>query len=66
MPVERAAAVAVPTLVMTGGATYPFMHDAARKLEKAIPNAQRRTLEGQTHDVAAEVIAPVLIEFFQA
>jgi hypothetical protein len=33
-------------------------------LAKAIPNAQHRTLEGQTHEVAAEAIAPVLVEFF--
>lgn len=65
-PVERAAAVTVPTLVMAGGETFPFMHDTARALAKAIPNATYRVLEGQTHDVAPDVIAPVLIEFFQS
>jgi pimeloyl-ACP methyl ester carboxylesterase len=68
-PVKRATAVAVPTLVMDGGANLtmmPFMHASATALAKAIPNAQQRTLEGQTHDVKAEVIAPVLVEFFES
>ena len=51
---------------MNGGASYPFMQDTAVALANAIPNAQHRTLEGQTHEVAPEVIAPVLVEFFNA
>ena len=31
---------------------------------KAIPGAKLTTLEGQTHDVKIEVLAPALIEFF--
>jgi pimeloyl-ACP methyl ester carboxylesterase len=65
VPSERAARLAVPTLVMTGGETFPFMHAAAAALAKAIPNAQHLTLAGQTHDVSAEALAPVLIEFFE-
>jgi pimeloyl-ACP methyl ester carboxylesterase len=64
VPIERAGSITVPTLIMDGGASYPFMHTTAKTLTEAIPNAQHRTLEGQTHDVAAEVIAPVLIKFF--
>ncbi len=66
-PLRQATDVRVPTLVMDGGAlmeTRPFMHETAVALAKAIPNAQHRTLEGQTHDVSSEVIAPVLVEFF--
>lgn len=65
IPTERAARVAVPTLVMDGSASYPFMHVTAMVLAEVIPNAQQRTLEGQTHEVAAEVLAPVLTEFFK-
>jgi len=66
VPTERAARLTVPTLVMDGGATeFPFMHTTALALVKAIPNAQHRTLEGQTHEVSAEALAPVLIEFFK-
>lgn len=66
VPTARAARVAVPALIMDGGASFPFMHIAAAALADAIPNAQHRTLEGQTHEVAAEAIAPVLVEFFSA
>ncbi len=65
-PVDRAARLSVPALVMDGGANLavmPFMHDTAARLAKAIPHAQQRTLDGQTHDVKLEVLAPVLEEF---
>ena len=66
VPVKEAARVSVPTLVMNGGASFPFMHITAITLANAIPNAQHRTLDGQTHEVASEAIAPVLIEFFKS
>jgi pimeloyl-ACP methyl ester carboxylesterase len=64
VPTERATLVTAPTLVMNGGASYAFMYDTAQALGKAIPNAQVRTLEGQTHEVDPDVLAPGLIEFF--
>jgi pimeloyl-ACP methyl ester carboxylesterase len=64
VPTERAAGVTVPALVMDGAASYPFMHVAAVALADAMPYGQHRTLEGQTHEVAAEAIALVLVEFF--
>lgn len=66
-PIQRAARVAVPALVMDGGANLqimPFMNESATALARAIPHAQHRTLEGQTHDVKLEVLAPVLDDFF--
>lgn len=65
VPTERAADVAMPALVMDGGASYPFMHVAAVALADAMPHAQHLTLEGQTHEVSAEALAPVLVEFFK-
>src|SRR5690606_14204805 len=64
VPTQRAAQLAVPTLILNGGASFPSMHSTAVALAAAIPDAQHRTLEGQTHEVAAEVLAPVLVEFF--
>jgi pimeloyl-ACP methyl ester carboxylesterase len=64
VPTDRAASVDVPTLVMNGGASYAFMYDTAQALSKAIPNAKLRTIEGQTHAVDVDVLAPVLVEFF--
>ncbi|HUE98100.1 MAG TPA: alpha/beta hydrolase [Anaerolineales bacterium] len=66
VPTGRAASLTVPTLVMDGSESYPFMHVTAVTLARAIPNAQHRTLEGQTHEVDAEALTPVLIEFFKA
>ncbi|MCA0454397.1 MAG: alpha/beta hydrolase [Chloroflexi bacterium] len=66
VPVEKAATLTTPTLVMNGGATpYPFMAPTADALAKAIPNAQRRTLEGQVHEVEPDAIAPILVAFFK-
>ncbi len=64
VPVNRASRVISPSLVMSG-TVIPFMQDTATALAKAIPRAQQRTLEGQSHDVNLEVLAPVLIEFFK-
>lgn len=66
LPIARAARVLVPTLVMAGGASYPFMHDTARALSAAIPHAQLRTLAGQRHEVSPEALAPVLVAFIRA
>ena len=65
VPIERLASLTVPTLVIDGGASPAFMHNAAQAAAHALPNAQRRTLEGQTHDVAPQALAHVLVEFFK-
>jgi pimeloyl-ACP methyl ester carboxylesterase len=64
VPAGRAAFVSARTLVMNGGASFPFMYDTARALSQAIPQAQLYTLEGQGHDVSTVALAPVLAEFF--
>jgi pimeloyl-ACP methyl ester carboxylesterase len=66
VPTEKAARVSMPALVMDGSASFPFMHGTALALAKAMPHAQHRTLEGQTHEVEVAVIAPVLVEFFNS
>jgi pimeloyl-ACP methyl ester carboxylesterase len=65
LPAERAAAVTTPTIVLAGGASFPFMRETAQALAELMPNAQVRTLEGQEHNVAPEAMAPVLVEFFK-
>jgi hypothetical protein len=64
LPADRVAAVAVPTLVIDGGET-PWLSQAAQATSSALPNARRRTLAGQPHDVQPSAIAPALVEFFQ-
>ena len=65
LPTERAASVTVPTLVLDGGASFEWIGNTAEALARTIPNAKRLTLEGQTHDVSPQVLAPVLVEFFK-
>ena len=62
--IERWSAAAMPTLVMTGGESPPFFHHAAQTLVDVLPNARRRTVEGQDHAVASDALAPVLVDFF--
>lgn len=64
LPTERAKALTIPTLVLTGGASFPFMHETAKALAEVLPNGRHRVLEGQEHNVAPEVLSPALVEFF--
>ena len=66
LPVERAAAIRTPTVVIAGGADMPFMRDTAAALAEALPQGQARFLDGQGHDVDPKVLVPVLKEFFAA
>jgi pimeloyl-ACP methyl ester carboxylesterase len=58
------AAAGMPTLVMTGGMSEPFFHDAAKTLVRGLPDARHHILEGQNHAVSPLALAPLLVEFF--
>lgn len=62
-PVDRAAHLDVPALVMYGTASPLFMAQTARTLSKALPHAELRALDGQDHNVDPAVLAPVLTAF---
>ena len=64
IPIDRAARVHVPTLLMTGELGPPFMLETAKTLTKVIPDATLKTLKGQTHEVQPEALAPILVDFF--
>lgn len=64
LPAERWASVMIPTLVADGGKSPAWMRRAMQSLGDVLPNAQRRTLEGQTHMVKAKPHALMLVEFF--
>jgi hypothetical protein len=55
--------VTMPTLVMDGGESPPWMRNACRALAELLPDAKYRTLEGQDHAAAPTAVAPVLEEF---
>lgn len=64
LPGERAA-VTIPTLVIAGAASFPFVRETARALADVLPDWRHRTLEGQEHNVDPAVLAPVPVEFFK-
>jgi len=64
LPADRWASVSIPTLVMDGGKSPAWMRRGNQSLANVLPNAQYRTLEGQTHMLKAAAHAPVLVEFF--
>ena len=61
---DRWASVTIPTLVIDGVASPPWLGNAAQGLVDVLPEARRLTIEGQTHDVDPALLAPVLEEFF--
>ncbi|PZG17027.1 alpha/beta fold hydrolase [Nonomuraea aridisoli] len=58
------AGAKTPTLVIDGGKSQQWIRNAARSLAEVLPQAGHRTLDGQTHIVKPEALAPVLKEFF--
>jgi hypothetical protein len=63
---ERIASIPVSTLVISGGEVQGRMLQAAQAVADALPNAEYRSLSGQTHDINPQVLAPVLEEFFNS
>lgn len=64
VPRQRLAAITVPTLAINGEKTDVRLRHAVQAVAAAVPGAQRRTLKGQTHNVAPKALTPVLVEFF--
>jgi pimeloyl-ACP methyl ester carboxylesterase len=70
LPLKKWASVRVPTLVMDGTLFlgredgHAFVRHGADELAHILPNAQRRTLEGQDHGPADVVLVPALKAFF--
>ena len=65
LPEAKIREVQTPTIVLDGGASFPFIQEAAQAVVALLPHGRHRTLEGQQHNVDAAVLAPALTEFFQ-
>jgi pimeloyl-ACP methyl ester carboxylesterase len=65
LPPKRWSSATVPTVVMAGGASPAWMQRSAQALSGVLPQAQHRTLEGQAHDVAPDVLAPAIAKAFE-
>lgn len=60
---ERWAAATAPVLVLTGGASEPFVARAAEQLVAGLPNARHQPLPGQDHSAvmaAPDVVAAAI------
>jgi pimeloyl-ACP methyl ester carboxylesterase len=64
IPLDRAGRVTIPTIVLAGGASFPFLPETAKVLAEALPNGRFELLPDQSHDVSDEVLGPVLKAFF--
>lgn len=66
LPTGRWATTSVPTLVLYGGASEQWMHNAAAALGEVLPTTQEvRALEGQTHEIDAAVLAETVGAYFK-
>ncbi|MGV9253963.1 alpha/beta fold hydrolase [Streptomyces sp. NPDC003697] len=64
IPRDLLASVTVPVLALAGGASPGWLRAATQQVAQLVPQGTFRTLEGQSHAVEADVLAPVLAEFF--
>jgi pimeloyl-ACP methyl ester carboxylesterase len=64
VPTERLSAIACPVLGTTGSLSAPWAAAAVRAVAEAVPDGEWRVLEGQSHNVAPDVLASVLRERF--
>jgi pimeloyl-ACP methyl ester carboxylesterase len=60
--------ISVPTLLLEGSESPPFLHEAIRLLEKTIPGVRTVVFEGQAHvamDSAPELFVREVVSFLQ-
>lgn len=61
---NQAGNLPMPVLMLAGTKSFKTAPNIMESFTRAIPRAESRLLEGQTHTVEAEVISPILQEFF--
>jgi pimeloyl-ACP methyl ester carboxylesterase len=65
-PVDQIPAIKTPALVVASEASDHRLLGWAQGLAEALPGGKLRTLPGEWHGVAPEVLAPALTEFFNS
>lgn len=66
VPTAGIAKIDAPILVIAGEATPPALRQSSQAVAAAARHGSYQVLPGQTHDVAIDVLAPVLIKFFSS
>jgi len=64
IPTAGLATIDVPTLVLSGADSPRWAREAVEAVASAMPHSEHLVLEGQTHNAADDVLAPVLTSFF--
>jgi pimeloyl-ACP methyl ester carboxylesterase len=64
LPASVWGKVRAPALAIAGGKSPAWMQAGMRALAGVLSHAEQCILQGQTHDVSAQVLAPVLRAFF--
>jgi pimeloyl-ACP methyl ester carboxylesterase len=62
--VARLGSITTPTLIVDSGESDVRLQQWARAAAEAMPNAVHRTLDGEWHGVAPDVLAPVMRDFY--
>lgn len=65
-PIGRLRSIKTPTLLVTSEETDDYLRGASDRIAAELPNATRRTLPGEWHGVAPDVLAPAMREFLLA
>jgi pimeloyl-ACP methyl ester carboxylesterase len=64
VPQHRLTGIGIRTLVLAGGASFPWIVTTARTVADLVPRAELKMLPGQAHNAAPDVLCPELIAFF--
>jgi pimeloyl-ACP methyl ester carboxylesterase len=64
VPASRIGRIDAPILAIAGEAAPPTLRQSGEAVAAAARHGSYQVLPGQTHDVAIDVLAPVLIKFF--
>jgi pimeloyl-ACP methyl ester carboxylesterase len=64
LPAGRWSGVTVPTLLLDGEISPPFLRSSAAALRPILPDTSAHTFPGQGHGAPPDMVAPVLAGFF--
>jgi pimeloyl-ACP methyl ester carboxylesterase len=63
LPAKRWDNLDIPVLAMVGGNSPSWAQSGVKALAELLPNTQTEMVPGQSHDVSAEALTPVLVDY---
>jgi hypothetical protein len=66
IPQHWATAITVSTLVIDGGESREWRRNTAQVVAELLPRGKRLTMDGHPHDVAPDVLGPIVERFIAA